>query len=87
MERAGMDPLAIIRSATSRAAELCGISETVGTLEPGKLADIVLADGDVRSGIAVMNGVRTVWRDGIALYRAGGNDADQSREELLAGLQ
>ena len=39
-----MTPMQAIRSATSVAAEFLGIQERLGTLEPGKLADIIAVD-------------------------------------------
>jgi imidazolonepropionase-like amidohydrolase len=87
MARAGMDPLDIIRSATSRAAEACGIDGEVGTLEVGKAADIVLVDGDVRGDIAVMTRIRSVWRDGVVLYRADGDQPHPPRSALLGSLR
>jgi imidazolonepropionase-like amidohydrolase len=86
MAKAGMAPLDIIHSATGRAAEACGIDQDVGTLRPAKAADILLVDGDARCDIAVMTHVRRVWRDGLVLYRADGNQPDASREALLATL-
>ena len=42
----GMSPRAVLVSATSGAAELLGIGNEVGTLEPGKAADLIAVDGD-----------------------------------------
>jgi imidazolonepropionase-like amidohydrolase len=42
MSTLGMSPVAALRSATSEAAEFLGMSETIGTLEPGKAADLVI---------------------------------------------
>ncbi len=44
--RAGLGPLEAIRAATLHAAELLGISDRLGTIEPGKLADIIVVAGD-----------------------------------------
>ena len=46
MVRMGLPPLAAIQSATVNAADLLGWSDRVGTLEPGKFADLVAVDGD-----------------------------------------
>jgi len=46
----GMKPLAALRSATSVDAKLFGVDDKLGTLEPGKLADIILLDGDPLEG-------------------------------------
>ena len=44
--RAGMTPLAAIRTATSTAADLMGWSDRVGSLAPGRFADLVAVAGD-----------------------------------------
>jgi imidazolonepropionase-like amidohydrolase len=50
----GMSPMEAIQSATSRAAEAIGINKEVGTLAPGKLADILAVDGDPLSDIRIL---------------------------------
>lgn len=47
-------PLDVIRSATSTAAELLGMSGEIGTLRPGAVADLVVVDGDPLTDIAVL---------------------------------
>lgn len=42
----GMTPLQAITAATKNSAELCGLLDTLGTLEAGKLADVVVVKGD-----------------------------------------
>ena len=42
----GMAPLDVLAAATSSAAALLGVDEQLGTLEPGKRADLVVVDGD-----------------------------------------
>jgi imidazolonepropionase-like amidohydrolase len=44
--RNGLDPLAALRAATRNGAELLRVADRVGTLEPGKEADLVLCSGD-----------------------------------------
>ena len=54
----GMEPDATLRSVTSDAARICGISDRVGSLEVGKDSDIVLVDGDIldlRSKVILVN--------------------------------
>ena len=43
---AGLSPLEALNSATAVAAKACGLSDQVGTLEPGKSADFVGVSGD-----------------------------------------
>ena len=65
MTRLGMSPIDALRSATSVNAELLGIADKLGTLEEGKLADVVGMPGDPREDIAVTERVNFVMRDGI----------------------
>ena len=50
----GMTPIQIIQAATSNAADLLGIADVVGTLEPGKLADIIAVPGDPTKSVAAL---------------------------------
>ncbi len=52
--RYGMTPLAAIRSATTTAAACLGWDDTVGTLTPGRFADLVAVDGDPLEDIGVL---------------------------------
>jgi imidazolonepropionase-like amidohydrolase len=65
---AGMSPLEIIRSTTVKAAELLGIDDGVGTLEPGKVADIVAVDGDPLKDPTALTRIRFVMSSG-KIYR------------------
>ncbi len=50
----GLDPLQVITCATKTGAEILGQGDELGTLEAGKLADILVVDGDVVSNIALL---------------------------------
>ncbi|HJZ55797.1 MAG TPA: amidohydrolase family protein [Gemmataceae bacterium] len=50
----GFTPLEVIRCATRTGAEIVGRSDEFGTLEAGKLADILVVDGDVLADISVL---------------------------------
>lgn len=50
----GMTPLEAITSATKIGAEACGISDKVGTIENGKLADLLVVRGDPSSNIDIL---------------------------------
>jgi imidazolonepropionase-like amidohydrolase len=54
VEDAAIPPLAILRWATVNAARLVGRSHELGTLEPGKLADLLVIDGDPSADISVL---------------------------------
>jgi imidazolonepropionase-like amidohydrolase len=51
----GMDPMAAIQAGTLNAATLLGVADRLGTLEPGKLADLVVCSGDPLSDIGVLS--------------------------------
>jgi imidazolonepropionase-like amidohydrolase len=71
MVRAGMTPVEVIRSATQTAAEICGIAQSVGTLKTGKLADVLVVDGDATRDIAALSDTFLVLKDGQPVYRKG----------------
>lgn len=61
----GMRPMEAIVAATRNAAENLGLAPDVGTLEVGRLADIVVVDGDPSSDITAAGRVRFVMKDGV----------------------
>jgi imidazolonepropionase-like amidohydrolase len=65
MVEAGMKPIEAIRSATQSAADLLQISDTVGTIEVGKLADLVAVKGDPLKQISLLQDVNFVMKDGV----------------------
>jgi len=60
----GMSPLQAIQTATANDADLLGWSDKVGTLEPGKWADIIAVDGDPLQDITVLQHVKFVMKGG-----------------------
>ncbi len=68
MVKWGMTPAQAIHAATSDAAILMGMQDKVGTIEPGKLADIVAVPGDPLADITVLEKVDFVMKDGV-VYR------------------
>jgi len=69
MQEAGMNAMDCIVTATIHAADLCGILGEVGTLEPGKLADVIAVPGDPLSDITMLQRVELVMREG-KIYRS-----------------
>jgi len=61
----GMTPMQAIRSGTSEAAELLGWSDKMGTIEPGKWADIVAVSGDPLKDISELQRVKFVMKGGV----------------------
>ncbi|HEX4638225.1 MAG TPA: amidohydrolase family protein [Chthoniobacterales bacterium] len=60
----GMQPIEALKAATANTAELFGITAKVGTLEKGKLADVVAMPGDPTSDITATERVSFVMREG-----------------------
>lgn len=69
MVKWGMTPAQAIRSATASAAELLGWSDQVGTLEPGKFADIVAVPQDPLKDITALEHVDFVMKGGSVVKR------------------
>ena len=65
MVRYGMSPMAAIKSATSVAAQLLDQSENFGSIEVGKLADIVAVKGDPLADISELTRVTFVMKGGV----------------------
>ena len=64
MVEAGMSPRAALESSTRVAADLMGILDQVGTIEPGKQADMVLIDGDPHSDPAALRNIWAIFQGG-----------------------
>jgi imidazolonepropionase-like amidohydrolase len=64
MVKMGLPPLVAIQAATVNAADLLGWSDRVGTLEPGKFADIVAVDGDPVADVTTLEHIRFVMKGG-----------------------
>src|SRR5215469_7082266 len=69
MVKFGMTPAQAIRAATVTAAELLGVKDSLGTVESGKLADIVAVPGDPLSDVSVMEKVDFVMKGGVVYRR------------------
>jgi imidazolonepropionase-like amidohydrolase len=67
---AGFTPLEAIHIATSNGAEFLGELDKIGTLAPGKAADIVVLQGDPSVNIKDIENVELVFKDGVA-YDSG----------------
>ena len=74
---AGIPAPEVLRIATLGAAQVVGLADRVGSIEPGKAADMILVDGDPTADISDVRKVDVVVKDGMvmdpaALYRTLG---------------
>ena len=67
MVAGGMPPMKAIQSATLEASKLLRIEDRLGTIETGKIADIVAVKGNPLDDIRIMRSVVFVMKDGIAI--------------------
>ena len=68
--RLGMTPLQAIQTATLNAADLLGWADKVGTLEPGKWADLIAVDGDPLKDVTTLEQVKFVMKAGEVVKNA-----------------
>ena len=81
-ERCGMDPLQVIRSATLVGARSLGAEHERGTVEAGRLADLVVLDADPTADLATaLRGVRTVVKRGRRHHRPDFAGTDRAGEQ------
>jgi len=75
--KAGLTPLQALRAATGWAAECVGLERDLGTVEKGKLADLVVVRGDPLSDVTILQNperIALVLKDGeIAANRMAKN--------------
>jgi imidazolonepropionase-like amidohydrolase len=64
LHQAGMPELDVIRAITSNAAEMLGWQDRIGTIEPGKFADLIAVAGDPLADIHELERVQFVMKDG-----------------------
>jgi imidazolonepropionase-like amidohydrolase len=69
MEWLGLSRIDVLRAATINGAKLLGMEDELGTLEPGKLADLVVLSSDPLEDIRAVERIEAVFRDGVLLYR------------------
>ncbi len=67
MVEVGMPPIEAILSATKHTADLLNISDTLGTISVGKLADIIAVKGDPIADIRLLEHIEFVMKDGVVV--------------------
>jgi imidazolonepropionase-like amidohydrolase len=80
MVEAGMPAMEAIKAATIQAADLLGMKDQLGSVTPGKLADIVAVDGDPLQDIQVMGKVSFVMKDGLIFKNTTANLPSAKKE-------
>ncbi len=69
MNEYGMDPVDVLMSATIRAAELLRLTKDLGTLEAGKLADILIVEGNPLERVNEIRRTWMVFKEGQAVFK------------------
>jgi imidazolonepropionase-like amidohydrolase len=69
--RGGLSPAEALRTATAVPAQAMGLGAELGTIEAGKLADLVVVDGNPLVNISDIRKTRTVIKDGT-VYQVEG---------------
>jgi imidazolonepropionase-like amidohydrolase len=77
MVKYGMTPMQAIQAATSNAADLLGHSSEIGSIKPGKFADLVAVSGDPLKDISLLENVEFVMKDGKVYKSAGAAGCSQ----------
>lgn len=65
---AGMTPLNALRAATIESATMLGVADRVGSIEQGKLADLIITDADPSKDIKALRSIKLVMKGGV-VYR------------------
>ena len=63
LQEAGFNPLEVLRSATLNGAEALGAADRIGSVEPGKLADLVVIDANPLQNLKVLYGTGAISLD------------------------
>jgi len=66
-QEAGMSPIDVLRTATINSAELLGLSDRIGIIEAGKLADIIAVEGDPLRDAKDLRKTRFVMKGGVVI--------------------
>jgi imidazolonepropionase-like amidohydrolase len=83
-----MSPIDALKSATASDAELLGIAQKVGTLEKGKLADVIAVPGDPTADIMATERVSFVMKEGRIIRQgpSGSDKAEKTASPDVSGL-
>ena len=70
MVKLGLTPVKALQAGSINAADLMGWGDRIGTIEPGKFADIVAVNGNPLDDISVLQHVSFVMKGGV-VYKTG----------------
>jgi imidazolonepropionase-like amidohydrolase len=79
MREAQITPMQIIVAATKNAAHVCNVEDEVGTVEPGKIADVVVVQGDPLEDVRTMTDIWMVVHNGVVI-RGPHTDGESRRD-------
>jgi imidazolonepropionase-like amidohydrolase len=80
MVKLGLTPLAAIQAATINASDLLGWSDRIGTLEPGKYADLIAVEGDPLKDVTTLEKVKVVLKGGEVVEAVRGEGRESKVE-------
>jgi imidazolonepropionase-like amidohydrolase len=70
----GFSPLEVLRCATCEAAQIVGLDEEVGSIEPGFAADLILVPHNPLEDLGCLKDIRAVWTGGRLVYNRCASD-------------
>jgi imidazolonepropionase-like amidohydrolase len=70
--KAGMTPLQALRTATVNSAQMIGMDKDIGTLEPGKYADVIAVSADPLKDIGALRTIGMVMKGGVVVRNDDG---------------
>lgn len=66
--KAGIPPAQVLQNATLNAAKIMSMDKDLGSIAPGKLADVTLVDGDPTKNISDIRKTAAVVKDGVLYH-------------------
>jgi len=81
--KAGMNEMDTLMAATRTCADLCGVQDLLGTVEPGKLADLIVLSENPLENISNIRTLQMVLKDGKVIETAPLEDTADFRELFL----